>query len=146
MADKVSFEKGLSTALPAEKKPGAILLESDTGAMHVDLDTNTRITVTDKDAQTKITNIVSVVNSEYSNQTIASTGWSGNTYSFESVFPSAQYDITVAPANTLTTEQVQAWGAAIMTGNVGQNIITALGTVPTMDLPCMVEARKKYVG
>ena len=146
MAEQVIFEKGLSSALPAEKKPGAILLESDTGVMHVDIDANTRIAVTDKDAQTKITNIASILNSEYSNQTITSVGWSGNTYSFESTFPSTQYDITVAPANTLTTEQIQAWGAAIMTGNVGQNTITALGTVPTMDLPCMVEARKKYVG
>ena len=90
MAEQVIFEKGLSTALPAEKKPGAILLESDTGAMHVDIDANTRVAVTDKDAQTKITNIASILNSEYSNQTIASTGWTGNTYSFESTFPSAQ--------------------------------------------------------
>ena len=45
MADEVRFSKGPSNSLPSDKVPGRILIETDTGKMHLDVDSSQRIDI-----------------------------------------------------------------------------------------------------
>lgn len=76
--------------------------------------------------------------------TMTAAGWNKTTktYSFEAAYPNAQYDIEVAYAKTCTTEQLDAWNGAMLAGDIESNVITALGDVPTVDIPIIVEVVK----
>lgn len=77
--------------------------------------------------------------------TLTAAGWNKQTktYSFESTYPHAQYDIQVAYAKTCTSAQLDAWNGAMIAGDIESNAITALGDVPTVDIPIIVEAVEK---
>lgn len=75
--------------------------------------------------------------------TLMAGGWGGNTYDLESQYPSATYDIEIFPASTATAEQAEAYGNAMLASNLDANIVTALGTVPTVNIPVIVKAVKK---
>lgn len=67
--------------------------------------------------------------------TISASGWSGKQYSFEEAYPSARYKLEVEYANTCTEEQVEAYSAAMLAGSITANVLTAIGEVPTIDIP-----------
>ncbi len=73
--------------------------------------------------------------------TMTAAGWdkTAKTYSFESAYPHAEYDIEIAYSKICTAEQLDAWSAAMLAGDVGSNVVTALGDVPTVDIPIIVE-------
>ena len=75
--------------------------------------------------------------------TLAASKWSNGQYSFEATYPSASYDLDVQLANTATAEQIGAFGAAVLVGNINSNILTAKGNVPTVDIPIILKAVKK---
>lgn len=60
------------------------------------------------------------------------------TYSFEDEYPASQYDIEVEYARTCTQDQVYAWSAALLAGSRSDNILTAIGDVPVMDIPIYI--------
>lgn len=71
----------------------------------------------------------------YNQVTISASGWSNNVYSFESLYPSASYDIWGITTNDNTTDaQRKAWIAADCGGYRATNTIYAHGTVPTVDI------------
>lgn len=72
--------------------------------------------------------------------TMTTAGWSDGQYSFESQYPSEQYDIEVEYAKTCTQEQVSAWNAALLAGSITDNVLTAIGEVPAIDIPIYVTA------
>lgn len=72
--------------------------------------------------------------------TMTAAGWSEGQYSLESQYPSDRYDIEVEYAKTCTQEQVSAWNAALLAGSISDNILTAIGEVPTIDIPIYVTA------
>lgn len=76
--------------------------------------------------------------------TMTAAGWNkqAKTYSFESTYPHASYDIEVAYAKTCTSAQLDAWNGAMMAGDIESNVVTALGDVPTVDIPIIVEVIK----
>ncbi len=76
---------------------------------------------------------ISTVSASY---TIKASKWNGNTYSFEGDYPSASYDIVgIYPINGITTdEMVSAWESANCSGFYATNVITAKGSVPTIDI------------
>jgi hypothetical protein len=75
---------------------------------------------------------------------VLASGWSSNkTYSFETAYPAASYDIEqIQPIGTL--DQVKAWGAAGIVGNPNGNTIICTGeAAPSIDIPIMFYVRKK---
>lgn len=68
---------------------------------------------------------------------------SSKTYSFEAEYPSDQYDISIQPNYTATKEQVEAYGLAMLTGRIGENIITAKGDVPVENIPIILKVVTK---
>lgn len=75
----------------------------------------------------------------YVQSTLSASGWSGNTYSFETDYPIDTYNIEIYPNNTCTDAQIAAWEEAVLTGSATSNVITALGTVPTVDIPIIIK-------
>ena len=77
-------------------------------------------------------------------ETILASGWSGNKYSLEAKYPFAQYDIYIIDfADTVTKEQIYAWGDGMIRGSMTENVLTALDIVPTIDVPVKLELVKK---
>lgn len=77
--------------------------------------------------------------------TMTAAGWNSATkkYSFELIYPKASYNISVSPANTCTQAQIEAWNDAMITGDAENNIATALGILPTVDIPVIIRVVKK---
>lgn len=81
----------------------------------------------------------------YVKMTLTAANWNKTTktYSFESTYPHAQYDIEIAYAKTCTAEQLDAWNGAMLAGDIESNAVTAIGDVPTIDIPIIVEVVRK---
>lgn len=75
--------------------------------------------------------------------TMFAGNWSGNEYFFEGDFPSDQYDISIEVAPTATAEQFEAFGGAMICGSADSNVATAIGDVPTVDIPVIIKAVRK---
>ena len=65
--------------------------------------------------------------------------WSDNTYSFEDVYPVAQYNIEIALDNTATADQADAFNSANIVGSATTNIVKAYGEKPTVDIPIIIK-------
>jgi hypothetical protein len=75
--------------------------------------------------------------------TLFAITWSGNTYSFESDYPVASYDIEIALNSIATVEQAEAFNSAQIVGSATSNIVTAFGGRPTVDIPIIIKAVAK---
>ena len=76
--------------------------------------------------------------------TLTASKWQGNTYSFETEYPHAQYDIAIELGESATLEQAYAFADACLKGSIGTQVITALDIVPTIDIPITIEVLKKW--
>lgn len=76
--------------------------------------------------------------------TLTASKWQGNTYSFETEYPHAQYDIAIELGESATLEQAYAFADACLKGSVGTQVITALDIVPKIDIPITIEVLKKW--
>lgn len=74
---------------------------------------------------------------------LSASSWADNTYSFESTYPIALYDIEISVDSSATEEQFTAFSDALICGSYNSNIITAKGTVPTVDIPIIIKVVKK---
>lgn len=97
--------------------------------------TNTNL----NDLENKIKENRTVVSS-----TLTASKWQGNTYSFETEYPHAQYDIAIELGENATLEQAYAFADACLKGSIGTQVITALDIVPTIDIPITIEVLKKW--
>lgn len=80
----------------------------------------------------------------YSEVTLEATSWSGQTYSLEATYPSSTYDIEIELSGNATKDIAKVWGKVIPVESPdGKNIIKALGTIPTINIPIRVKAVKK---
>ena len=75
--------------------------------------------------------------------TMFADGWIDKAYSFEALFPFDQYDIEVSVSGTATVEQFEAFSSAMIGSNAAQNVVTAVGEAPVVDVPVVVKAVKK---
>ena len=75
--------------------------------------------------------------------TIRASSWNGQTYSFETQYPSTTYDVEIQPGQNCTEEQLSAWTRAKLVGSATGNVMTAVGVVPAVDIPIIVEVKKK---
>ena len=93
-----------------------------------------------KDNKTNVEKLVA----SYTEVTLEVTSWSGQTYSLEATYPSATYDIEIELSGNATKEIAKVWGKVIPVPSPdGKNIIKALGTVPSINIPIRVKAVKK---
>ena len=76
---------------------------------------------------------------------LESSKWdsSTKTYSFETKYPKATYDIEIALNSTATSEQAEAFNGAQIAGSATSNIIKAYGYVPTVDIPIIIRVVTK---
>ena len=77
--------------------------------------------------------------------TLLASNWdsTAKTYSFETGYPNASYDIEVALDSTATSEQAEAFNGAQIVGSATSNIIKAYGDVPTVDIPVILKVVTK---
>lgn len=77
--------------------------------------------------------------------TLLASSWdsSTKTYSFETEYPNASYDIEVALDSTATAEQAEAFNGAQIVGSATSNTIKAYGDVPTVDIPIILKVVRK---
>lgn len=78
-------------------------------------------------------------------RTLSASGWSGSTYSgLQTTYPAASYDLEIEPnGDSCTAAQYSAWGAAQLVGSATSNVLTALGTVPTVNIPIIIKVTPK---
>lgn len=76
---------------------------------------------------------------------ILASNWDSalKTYSFETDYPSASYDIEVALDSTAALEQAEAFNGAQIVGSATSNIIKAYGIVPTVNIPVVLKVVRK---
>lgn len=68
--------------------------------------------------------------------TLSAANWADSKYSFEADYPVAEKSISeLQPYGT--KDQVSAFTSAMIVGSPAENVLTALGTVPTVDIPVM---------
>lgn len=79
----------------------------------------------------------------YTLSTMLASGWVEKQYSFEDTYPRSTYDISIEVAPTATPEQFEAFGGAMICGSHDSNVATALGDVPTEDIPIIIKAVRK---
>ena len=72
--------------------------------------------------------------------TMSASKWSGDTYSFEDVYPVSKYNIEIALNNTATLDQVDAFNNANIVGSATTNTVKAYGEKPTVDIPIIIKA------
>lgn len=76
--------------------------------------------------------------------TLAASTWSSDgKYSFVSTYPNDAWDLEVEPSNACTKEQLSAWQKAMIVGNSTQNILTAMGKIPMVDIPVILKITEK---
>lgn len=77
--------------------------------------------------------------------TLLASNWdsTAKTYSFETDYPSASYDIEVSLDSTATSEQAEAFNGAQIVGSATSNVIKAYGDVPTVDIPVILKVVTK---
>lgn len=87
--------------------------------------------------------IYPIIEETYVNVTMTHGSWSNSQYSFEDTYPNAKYNISVSVASTASSAQFDAFGKAKIVGNATTNVVKALGTVPTQDIPVMLKITRK---
>ena len=77
--------------------------------------------------------------------TLLASNWdsTAKTYSFETGYPNASYDIEISLDSTATAEQAEAFNGAQIVGSATSNIIKAYGDVPTVDIPIILKVVTK---
>lgn len=73
MAEKVKFKWGTAEKIPTAKSAGTFLVETDTGTMHIDVSSTSRVQIKDP---TKVSILDSITNDEI--DTICNQDLSGN--------------------------------------------------------------------
>lgn len=98
--------------------------------------------------QTFLGKVTDLINQKADKQQIVSavmsaSSWNNSKYSFETAYPSSQYDISISLRDTCTMAQLEAFGEAKLAGSSSTNIVTAKGTVPTINIPIIIKVVTK---
>ncbi len=79
-----------------------------------------------------------------STSTLLAASWSNASYSFETSYPNASYDLMIEiNGDSCTADQCKAWDAAQIKGSPTKNSIKAMGTVPTINIPIIIKYTAK---
>ena len=93
---------------------------------------------------TALNNDIVGVSGTFTTYTLLAANWTaGKQYNLTSTYPAATYDLIIGPDSSITDEQYSAALAAMMVCNASTNVITALGDVPTVNIPVCIFAKTK---
>ena len=113
------------------------LSEDAAGHLQMEIDDINNVTIPDLDKSKQN-------NEAFVSHTILASGWSNNVYSFETLYPSANYDIVgIYPNSQTTADMRDAWDSADCGGYEPTNVIRAHGDVPTIDIVMTLVVRYK---
>ena len=82
----------------------------------------------------------------YVNAVLEADSWVSTEYSFESDYPHASYDIRLSLRDSATPAEAKALAKAMLGGSTTSNVYTAIGTVPAIDIPIILEVTEKTGG
>lgn len=94
-------------------------------------------------ALSKATTVEEKIKPIYTELTMLASGWSSNTYSFESLYPSTTYDMEIYISPNATTDMLDMFNEAMIAGSADSNVVTALGTAPGSDILVLAKVVKK---
>ena len=82
----------------------------------------------------------------YVDYTLSASLWSSSdgTYSLESIFAHTLYNIGVLTSSEMTKEQAVAYGKAMIVGNKSTNVLKALGDIPDVNIPIILEVTERW--
>lgn len=87
-----------------------------------------------------LSEVVSNLTDDITILNLTATNWtSTNTYSLETEYPSATYNLQISISSTATAEQYEAYNAAGIVGDNSTNVLTARNGKPTIDIPVKVQ-------
>jgi hypothetical protein len=95
------------------------------------------------DAAAKLQAQIDNLKETFVSMTLSASKWSSGEYSLESTYPAATYNLYISVPNTATLEQVVAWNSARILANTSSNVLIAMDTTPTVDIPIFVKVVKK---
>lgn len=81
----------------------------------------------------------------YTVASIIASGWNNDEYSFETTYPASKYDLEVQIAPSATLAQYSAFSSGCICGNATTNILKALGTIPSIDIPIILKTQLKNI-
>ena len=148
-AENVEGLFGENGKIPSDQLPDMDYLPLAGGTMTGSINmsgqaiTNLKDPASDGDAVNK--KFVDKSKPTYVSDTMSASKWdkSSKTYSFESSYPFASYDIEIQPSDACTELQFEAWSKSRIVGSISKNIAKAIGDVPTVDIPIILKAVKK---
>ena len=125
-----------------------LVIDREVGELKTNLGNKETLTTSKKDdlvvAINEVNTKVGKLVASYAEVTLEVAKWSGQTYSLEATYPSATYDIEIELSGNATKDIAKVWGKVIPVPSPdGKNIIKALGTVPTINIPIRVKVVKK---
>lgn len=93
----------------------------------------------------KSVNLEVVIKPTITSFILIASNWDANSksYSFETTYPSTLYNINLSLSGSCTDEEELAFLTARIRGSASGNIAIAKGTVPTVDIPVILEVVKK---
>lgn len=145
---KQLFETAATDWRAGEEQKFDEWLQSIKGKLSGDVAGNLQVQIEElKSTDSTLTKKVAKLESERPSQvelTIERAKWSGNKYSLEAKYPFSQYDVYILDYGATATEaEMFAWGDAMVKGSMTENVLTAIGTKPTIDVHVVIELVKK---
>lgn len=124
----IQHKRGLKANLP-ELAVGEFGFTTDEGGVYIgSLNGNLKVSYSE--------NMVTTI--------LSANGWSNKKYSFESSYPNTEYNLEVFyNGDEYSEASFETWNSAQMVGSASQNIITANGEVPTVDIPVFLKVVRK---
>lgn len=130
-------------SVPAEGNNGDALVKNEKGSKWETPVEATLVSIPNGVLKSDGNGNISGITTNYINATLTTSNWKNGEYSFESIYPNAQYDITVSVSPAATSTQYDAFSNAKICGNLSSNVLKALGTIPTINIPIMIKVVSK---
>lgn len=96
------------------------------------------------DLESRISTALSGIAGQVITTSLYANNWNSRLYSFETTYPNTDYDLEIEPdGDSATAAQISAWNSAKMVGSATTNVLKALGTVPSVDIPVILKVVTK---
>lgn len=80
---------------------------------------------------------------KFISKTIKPDEWVNGTLDLSNAYPNNKFNIYLSLGENITVEQINAFKSAIIKGSITTNIYKCLGTVPTIEIPVILEVVEK---
>ena len=143
LANKNASAESASAAATSETNAASSALAAQTAQTAAEKARDEAQAIAGGDFATKIELNTKENKATITTATLLASGWSDGTYSFETDYPKATYDLEIALDSTATTAQAEAFNGAHIVGSATTNVVKAYGDVPTVDIPIILKVVNK---